>query len=140
MTKNNRLSSFVLLVFCAACAKSPTTPSQPAPTPQPPPAAKLEMAGRMSIENCVFTGETFVCDFTAPARNAGAGCAANIRGVTKTYRPKPFDVVLATITWNYGTMVRANEAFTYRGSGAIVTQEDGWTYSTDFQFDSVACQ
>lgn len=130
-----------IAAICSACS-SPTVPTRPTPTPEPPPAvAALASTGRLSSENCVPSGEGFVCEFFGSADNTGDGCATNVRGVTSIYRPKPNDAAIAwsaPFTYN-GGMVRAKERFTYRGSGLQVGTEDGWTYATAFTWDNVKC-
>lgn len=126
-------------LLCSACAQSPAAPT---PTPVPPastPAASIDTNGSLTIANCVYLNPLFTCDFTAPAKNTGTGCAGNVRGTLRTYRPKPIDTVIGAVTWTYGGIVRPGEAFTYRGAGALVPTEDGWTYQTEFAFDTVAC-
>jgi hypothetical protein len=129
----------VVALYSIGCGSSPTAPAQPSPTPQPPPAASFTTTGQLLAANCVFNGSTFTCDFSASATNIGTGCAANVRGKTTTFRPKPFETVLNFATWTYGSPVKANESFTYRGNGIQIPQEAGWTYATEFQWDNVAC-
>lgn len=126
----------VVALLMAGCGTSPTAPAQQTPPPQPP-AAAIGFTGSLSFTNCQQNGELIACDFSGGALNSGDGCAANVRGTTTTYRPKPNDTVIDRTNWAYGQMVKAHASFTYSGRVNVIAAAG--TYLTEFQWDNVAC-
>lgn len=133
-------TTVVVIALLSVACSSPTAPMQPAPIPQPTPTAELATDGNLTAANCVFVDPNFTCEFSAPATNTGTGCAQNIRGMTQTFSPKPFDTPLGSTTWTYqGGIVRPGDHFMYSGRDVVIPKEPGWTYQTAFQWENVVC-
>lgn len=123
----------VLAGGAAACGSdSPTAPT----TPQ----ATISRVGNITIDGCVQTSATrFSCSYHGIAQNTGPGCAANVRGIVKTFLPNDA-AVLGASAFTYAPSVRVGEQFIYSGVDLTVPDVNGWTFDVTFGFDSVLCQ
>lgn len=102
--------------------------------PTSPRSASVASRGALSFEcgvNCSYRGE---------ALNAGNGCAANVRGITRLLRPDGSE--LASDEWQLDPARRVDvgEAFLYEGCCFSLAEVGGMgSYRTEFAWDNVPC-
>ncbi|MCM2269439.1 MAG: hypothetical protein NDJ75_05015 [Thermoanaerobaculia bacterium] len=102
--------------------------------PSSPRVAALGARGALTFNcgvNCSYEGEAF---------NAGNGCAANVRGITRLLRPDGSE--LASDEWQLDPARRVNvgEAFLYDGCCFSLGDVGNMgSYRTDLSWDTVPC-
>lgn len=122
------LGAVMLSSVVMACGGD--SPSTPSPPPIPP--ANLVSQGTL-------TWDAFG-DYQGEAKNIGAGCASNVRGVTRRFRNGTNEPV-GVDDWTYDSNVRPNETFIYRGCclSGLCPGFDTCYYRTEISWDNVRC-
>ena len=119
------------LVALLGCG-SPTAPSPP-----PVPAADLVSHGNLTFTTCLAD----LCSYQGEAVNNGAGCAVNVRGVTRLMNG---DVQQAVDDWilTPAQRIRPQEVFLY-GDRFVFRRDilyvQGGTYLTSISWDNTPC-
>ena len=128
-----RLPLIALFLVAGCGGNSPAAPSAPPPIP----SATIQSAGNSQWITCLTIINT--CTFQAEVRNAGPGCAANVRGVTRFY--DAVDQVVGTFNWTTGGgTMRRDESFVYSIPGVpLNTAQRTTTYQTVPSWDNVRC-
>lgn len=140
-------------VFFLGCggstSPSPTAPFSPTPPPPPPPpvaAASIVVDGAFSVPGCeakraLYWGmglRTVSCPtFSATMRNAGPGCAVNIRGIATVAAADGSKT--GSASWSYPQTVRSGERFVISGGPLTIPSGGEWWYSMSVSWDDVRC-
>lgn len=121
-----------MLAFSMSCGgSSPTVPSPP-----PIPAANLVSQGDLRFPSCTSTG----CTFEGEARNQAAGCATNVRGLTRLFDTTNQQLDSSEWTLARTRRIQPNEAFLYDGCCFRRSDIDkpGY-YRTEVFWDNTSC-
>lgn len=127
-----RLLLAVAVLAAVSCggSKSPTAPP-------PPPAADLRVSGNMTFSLC---GQFSGCFFEGAAVNRAAGCAVNVRGVSKLFDSADIEKGRAEWALPTGRRINPGETFLYSGCCFSVSAVNTTvTYETQFAWDTVRC-
>ncbi len=99
--------------------------------------ALLELRGDLLVSNCFPAGIDDTCDFEGEITNVGAGCAADVRGITRTFED---GVEVGRAAWLLQFDVRPGEIVLYNGTGLLVPPLPiDWTFDTEIFWNNVAC-
>jgi hypothetical protein len=115
------------------------SPAAPTPPP-PPPAAQLVIDGDGAWRQC--SSILGLCIFQGGLRNTGAGCAGNVRGVTRFIdangtQSAPFNWTLPAAA----AVLRPNEVVAYQINAVpFALSTTSTRYQTEPAWDNVACQ
>ena len=124
-----RRGVIVLALLTFACGgDTPTTPSIP--------PANLVSQGNLTFPSCSFDQ----CGFEGEARNFGAGCGTNVRGITRLFNSSNAQVAVSEWRLSASRTVRPNEAFLY--SGCCFALRDANTtgfYRTEISWTDTRC-
>lgn len=142
--------------LCVGCGSDPSprrssAPTQPsAPTaPAPIPGANITVPAEAVFDvpgcqvlrtlNAAVGLPTTTClTFTGVLRNAGSGCASNVRGTTRI--SSDAGSVTGVGSWSYAGNVRPNEQFVYSGGPITVPSgNSGFRYQTTPSWDNIRC-
>lgn len=126
----------LILVACllATVACGSDSPTAPTPPPPPTPARIITVPGSrlLSVGGC-----SFVCSYRGEARNAGAGCAIGVTGVTRVLRGNQ---TVASDDWSLGIrLIRPGEEFIYRVEFDLADVQEGFLFSTTYSWTNVEC-
>jgi hypothetical protein len=131
-----RVWILLLSLTVTACA-SPTKPSVPSPTPDPPiPEARLVFEGE--LDGVLQADGRYA--FPGNGRNVGDGCAASIGGSMEFSDATPTVIARAMIAVAPNVLVRPGATFTY--TACCVTSSEAYaarSYVVRFTFQSVRC-
>jgi hypothetical protein len=151
---NVLMAAFFAAVLSACGSNAPTAPSStttPAPVPAPIAAANIVLpAGAgLSVPGCdanrrmaaLMGLPSATCfQFNGILRNSGSGCAANVRGTTRTYADPGMSRIIGSAGWSYSSMVRPNEQFSYSGGVIDVPSNGDFYFVTTASWDNTRCQ
>jgi hypothetical protein len=119
------------LVFTVGCGGNDPV----APTPIAPARVISEGGGFFSLCSSV------ICQFSAPIRNVGAGCATNVRGTTTFYNTA-HQQIGPVVNWTLAVsqILRPNEAVSVPSTGVQSSNaQQTSTYITEPFWTDVRC-
>jgi hypothetical protein len=135
----------VAALLASACgSSSPAAPTAAAPPPPPAPTANIVATAQGNWTSCLpaIGGFAGACSFQGEATNSGAGCAIDVRGVTRFYNSASVQLgTTAAWTLTGSRIVRPGESFAYLTSSEdLPTVNAVSTYQTQPSWTNVACQ